>query len=151
MSQMFKKRPLLYIKWLKLNSIHISLPFMDGCGTRKECAVIMLSSLLDHPHSGLIQWLVAGSLVMNTTSQKFENLSSQPRDLGRKLVLGATYHNFIIWRNHDFSDKIRRQTKGTFLIVIQTIFFWDLCGDIIIAFHLIGVQTFYLGANFAKT
>ena len=40
--------------------------------------------------------------------------------------------------------KIKRQTKDTILIAVQTFYFWVLCGDII-AFHFIGVQTLYFG------
>ena len=39
--------------------------------------------------SGLIHWVVEGTHVLTTTSEEVKNSKSRPRDLSRKLVLGA--------------------------------------------------------------
>ena len=39
--------------------------------------------------SGLFHWVVEGTLVLNTTSDEVKNSKSQPKDLSKKLVLGA--------------------------------------------------------------
>ena len=47
------------------------------------------SCLAINTTSGLINWVVEGTHVLTTTSEEVKNSKSQPRDLSRKLVLGA--------------------------------------------------------------
>ena len=39
--------------------------------------------------SGIIQWVVEGTLVLTTTSEEVKGSKIKPKDLSKKLVLGA--------------------------------------------------------------
>ena len=44
--------------------------------------------------SGSIQWVVEGTLLMNTTSEEVKNSKNHPRNLGKKIILGSRYWVF---------------------------------------------------------
>merc|ERR1712218_293213 len=47
--------------------------------------------------SGFIQWVVEGTLVLTTTSEEVKESKSKPKDLSKKLVLGARSYGGRIW------------------------------------------------------
>ena len=47
--------------------------------------------------SGLIHWVVEGNLIMSTTSQEVKNSKNRPKDLSKKIVLGARSYGGV-WR-----------------------------------------------------
>ena len=66
--------------------------------------------------SGLIHWVVEGTLVMNTTSEEVKKTKSRPKDLSKKLVLGARSYAGV-WRAK--SDKVTNLNIFSYTLPIE--------------------------------